>query len=115
MDWFSTWEPLSYSVPYMEIEHVDPPPDGGPLTAWLVFSVILLAGAVMWYRQRVVRHSFWCATVERDVEVRLGRGCVQSCTAFEDPTASACARRCLDRSFRVQWPPAVSVKHRRLA
>jgi hypothetical protein len=32
-----------------------------------------------------------------------------SCSAFEDPTAIACARRCLDRSFRVQWPPALPV------
>lgn len=109
MDWFSTWEALPYPVPYMEIERVDPPADGGLLTAWLVLAVILLAAAVMWYRQRLVRHSFWCATVGRDVEVRLGRGCVQSCSAFEDPMAIACARRCLDRSFRVQWPPAVPV------
>jgi hypothetical protein len=109
MDWFSTWEPLPHPVPYMEIERVDPPADGGLLTVWLVVAVILLAAAVMWYRQRVVRHSFWCATVERDVEVRLGRGCVESCSAFEDPTAIACARRCLDRGFRVLWAPAVPV------
>lgn len=106
MDWFSEWEPLPYNI---EIERVDPSADGGLLPAWLVVAVILLAAAVMWYRQRVVLHSFWCATVGRDVEVRLGRGCVQSCSAFEDPTAIACARRCLDRSFRVQWPPAVPV------
>jgi hypothetical protein len=110
MDWSSAWEPLPYPVPYMEIESVDPPADGGLLTVGLVVvAVILLAAAVMWYRQRVVRHSFWCATVGRDVEVRSGRGGVQSCSAFEDPTAIACARRCLDRSFRVQWPPAVPV------
>jgi len=64
---------------------------------------------VMWFRRRVVRHSFWCATAGRDVVVRLGRGCVQSCSAFEDPTAIACARRCRDRSFRVQWPPELPV------
>jgi hypothetical protein len=69
--------------------------------------VILLAAAVRAYRQRVARHSFWCATVGRGVEVRLEHGCVGSCTAFEDPMAIACARRCLDRSFRVQWPLAV--------
>jgi hypothetical protein len=104
MDWFSAWEPL----PYIEIERVDPPADGGLLTPWLVLAVILLA-AVMWYRTRVVRRSFWCATVGRDVEVRFRRGGVQSCSVFEDPTAIACARRCLDRSFRVQWPPAIPV------
>jgi hypothetical protein len=112
MDWFSTWEPLPYPVPYMEIEPVEPPLDGGLLTVWLVFAVILLAAAVMWYRQRVGRHTFWCALVGRDVEVRLGRGCVHSCSAFEEPTAIACARRCLDRTFRVQWPPTVPVLSR---
>lgn len=109
MDWFSTWEPAPYPVPYMDIERLDPPADGGLLTAWLVLAVIALAAAVMWFRRRVVRHSFWCATAGRDVVVRLGRGCVQSCSAFEDPTAIACARRCRDRSFRVQWPPALPV------
>jgi hypothetical protein len=29
---------------------------------------------------------------------------VLSCSAFEDPTAIACGRRCRERSFRVQWP-----------
>jgi hypothetical protein len=107
MDWFSTWEPLPYPVPYMELERVDAPAGGGFFTAWLAFAVILLAAAGMWYRPRFVRRSLWCATAGRDVEVRLGRGCVQSCSAFEDPRAIACARRCLDRSFRVQCPPAV--------
>jgi hypothetical protein len=109
MDWFSVWEPLPYPVPYMEIEPVDPPAAGGLFTTWPVLVLIALAAAVVWYRQHIVRHSFWCATFGRDVEVLLGRGCVQSCSAFEDPTAIACARRCLDRSFRMQWPPAVPV------
>ena len=103
MGWLGEWEPLLYIE---EIERVDPPADGGLLPAWLVVATILLVGAVLWYRQRVVTHSFRCATVGRDVEVRLRRGCVQSCSAFEDPTAIACARRCLDRSFRMHWPPA---------
>jgi hypothetical protein len=37
------------------------------------------------------------------------RGRALSCSAFEDPAAIACGRRCLDRSFRVQWPPALPV------
>jgi hypothetical protein len=109
MDWFSEWEPLPYLVSYEEIEGIDPPADGGPLAAWLVLAVIALAVTVMWYWPRVVRHSFWCTIVGRDVEVRLARGCVQSCSAFEDPTAIACARRCLDPSFRAQWPSPVPV------
>jgi len=69
--------------------------------------VIALVVTVMWFRRRVVHHSFWCATAGRDVDVRLGSGWVQSCSAFEDPTAIACARRCRDRGFRVKWPPAL--------
>jgi|SRR6185503_14867008 hypothetical protein len=107
MDWFSTWEPAPHPVPYTDIERLDPPADGGLLTAWLVLAVIALVVTVMWFRRRVVHHSFWCATAGRDVDVRLGSGWVQSCSAFEDPTAIACARRCRDRGFRVKWPPAL--------
>lgn len=111
MDWFGAWEPSPYPLTY---ELVDPPADDGMLSAWVVLAVIVLATVamatvVMWSRLRVVRHSFWCATAGRDVEVRVRRGCVQSCSVFEDPTAIACARRCQDRSFRVQWPPAIPV------
>jgi hypothetical protein len=105
MDWFSAWEP----VPYLEIERVEPPVDAGRFAAWLVVTAIVLAAIVMWYRQRVVRHAFWCATVGREVEVRRRLGCVLSCSAFENPAAIACGRRCLDRTFRVQWPPALPV------
>jgi hypothetical protein len=106
MDWFSVWEPLPHPVTPVEIDRVDQATDGGLLTASLVLAVILLAAAMIWYR-RSVRGSFWCAVAGREVEVRLRLGRVQSCSAFEDPTAIACGRRCLDRSFRVQWPPAV--------
>ena len=112
MDWFSAWEPLPYPVPDMEMDRVDLPADGGLFTVGLVLAAVLLTAAMMWYRQRVVRHSFWCAAVGRDVEARSRRGRVQACSAFEEPTAIACARRCLDRSFRVQWPPAIPVPAR---
>jgi hypothetical protein len=105
MDWFTAWEPVGY----VEIERVDSPMDSGMLTAWLILAVMALAGFIAWYRQRVVRRSFWCATAGRDVEVRFRRACVLSCSAFETPTAVACARRCLDRGFRAQWPPALPV------
>jgi hypothetical protein len=106
MDWFSAWEP----VPYIDIERVEPPVDAaGRFAAWLVVTAIVLAAMVMWYRQRVVRRSFWCATVEREIEVRRRLGCVLSCSAFENPTAIVCSRRCADRAFRVQWPPALPV------
>jgi hypothetical protein len=101
MDWFSGWEPM----PYLELDAVDPPSSAGALTAWFIVTVIVLTAAVAWSRQRVVRHSFWCATSGRDVEVRFRRGCIVTCSAFEDPTAIACTRGCRDRSFRTQWPP----------
>ena len=105
MDWLSEWEP----IPYTEGEQIDPALDAGRLTAWLILAVVALIVAALWYRQRVYRRAFWCATVGRDVEVRFRLERVLSCSAFEDPTAIACARRCLDRSFRVQWPLALPV------
>ena len=105
MDWFNMWDPVSY----IDIERVEPPVDAGRFVAWLVVAMIVLTAMVMWYRQRIVCDSFWCAAVGREVEVRRRLGCVLSCSAFENPTAVACSRRCLDRSFRVQWPPALQV------
>jgi hypothetical protein len=105
MDWFDAWEPVAY----IEIEPFDPAFDSGRVTAWLILAVIALTVGVICYRHRNVRRAFWCATVGRDVEVRFRHGCVLSCSAFEDRMAIACARRCLDRSFRVQWPPAIPV------
>jgi hypothetical protein len=105
MDWFSEWQPAAN----LEIERIDPTPYLGQLTAWLILIVVAAAVTALWYRQRSWRRSFWCASVGRDVEVRFRLGCAVSCSAFEDPTAIACARRCLDRSFRVQWPPALPV------
>src|SRR5262245_6805512 len=100
MDWLSEWEPGAY----MGIEPVDPSVDAGRLTAWLVLLIAAVAIAALWYRQRVFRHSFWCETAARDVAVRLRLGQVMSCSAFENPMAIACDRRCLDRSVRTQWP-----------
>lgn len=107
MDWFGAWEPVPF--PYIEVEPTEHAAEAGPLTVWLILAVIILAALVVWYRRRAFRHSFWCATVDRDVEVRLRSGCVLSCSAFEHPAAVACARRCTDRSFRVQWPSSVPV------
>ena len=96
MDWLSEWEP----GPYMGIEQVDSAADAGRLTAWLVLVIAAVVIAALWYRQRVFGHSFWCASAGRDVHVRLRLGRVLSCSAFEDPAAIACDRRCVDRSFR---------------
>lgn len=111
MDWFSEWQPM----PNLEIEPVDPTAYSGQLTASVVLIVVASVVAFLWYHQRSWRRSFWCATVERDVEVRFRLGCVVSCSAFEDPAAIDCTRRCRDRSFRVQWPPALHVARSREA
>ena len=103
MDWFGPWEP----VPYADFEAVAPSTDAARFVTWLIVAMILLMPIVIWYWHRVVRHSFWCAAVERDVEVRFRRGAALSCSAFEDGAAIACTRRCVDRTFRVQWPPAL--------
>ena len=105
MDWFSAWEP----VPYLDVERVDVTSGSSVLTAWLIVSVVVLAALVAWYRQRAVRHVFWCAGADRDVEVVMQHGCVLACSAFDDPGAIGCARRCVDASFRAQWPPALPV------
>ncbi|MBI4635771.1 MAG: hypothetical protein HY727_05425 [Candidatus Rokubacteria bacterium] len=74
-------------------------------------------------RRRGRRRHFWCALAQREVEVELERAglagfwdtvAVRSCTAFDPPSAVACARRCLDASFRRQWEPALPVLKRQL-
>ena len=105
MDWFSAWEPVTY----IDVEPVESSAGAAQLVAWLVVAAIVFTAMVFWYRQRVVRHSFWCAAAGREVEVRRRLGAVLSCSAFENPAAIACSRRCLDRAFRVQWPPALPV------
>src|SRR5262245_38820855 len=103
MDWFGVSDPISY----LEVERVDSPADIGMFVAWYIVATIVMIAAMAWYRQRVTRRSFWCATAGRVVDVRMQRGCLLSCSAFEDPTAIACGRHCLDRSFRMQWPSPV--------
>jgi len=111
MDWFSEWQPARN----MELEAVDPAVYSGQLTASVILIVVAAIVAILWYRRRSWRRSFWCATIERDVEVRFRFGCVMRCSAFEDPAEIDCARRCRDRSFRVQWPPALPVARSREA
>lgn len=104
-NWFNAWEPGGY----IDIERVDPAADGGMLIGSLVLAAFVVAGVVVSHRTRVVRRSFSCVTAGRDVEVRFRRSHVLSCSAFEEPAAIACARRCTDRAFRAQWSPALPV------
>jgi len=105
MDWLSEWDPL----PYMGIEPTDPGFDSGRLTAWLILALAAVIIGVLWHRQRISRHSFWCPTSRREVEVRVRLARVLTCSAFENPSAVACGRRCVDRGFRTQWPAALPV------
>jgi hypothetical protein len=72
--------------------------------------------------RRVRRRRFWCAFQRREVEVEFEDNgppglrqpvAVRRCSAFDPPTAVACARRCLDVGFRPQWQPALPVDTRR--
>lgn len=71
-------------------------------------------------REDVRSRRFFCLACRAEVEVELvERGlpglreavAIRRCTAFDPPTAVACARRCLDPTFRRLWapgePPAV--------
>lgn len=64
------------------------------------------------------RAAFWCALQGREVEVEfvtrgipvLSQPCgMRSCSAFDPATAILCHRRCLDATYRRQWPPALPV------
>lgn len=61
----------------------------------------------------------WCASLECEVSVTFEeRGlpgfrspvAVESCTAFDPPSAVTCQRRCVDAAFRRQWPWALPIK-----
>jgi hypothetical protein len=78
---------------------------------WLALApavMVVAVVALMLLRGRR-RRAFWCALVGREVVAEFRHGMVRSCTAFEDPTAVACARRCADATFRRQWPSALPV------
>jgi len=68
------------------------------------------------------RRHFWCSIKRREVQVEFETvprrlfGAritgVKSCTAFEEPTAVACDRACVDARFRSQWPDSLRVGDR---
>jgi hypothetical protein len=81
--------------------------------AGAIVLALVIAGLVSLARPGTAMRRFWCPVAERDVEVEFGtRGfgrlaMVKRCTAFEDPGAVACERRCLDARFRRQWEVAL--------
>ena len=76
--------------------------------------------SVLWRRHQAhgsVRRTFWCARLEREVEVDFARPgwlgepvSVLRCSAFEPPEAVTCARRCAQAAFRRQWSYALPVR-----
>ena len=92
--WFSAWIHTFLSIAVVPI-----------LLA--AFVVMLIAASEKHTRRR----RFWCALQGREVETVFrihgllpqARG-VLACSAFESPCAVACGRRCLDASYRRQWP-----------
>jgi hypothetical protein len=87
----------------------------------LLIAVLLIVPLVVTFSRALRKRTFWCAQKRRDVEVVMDeRGlpglraavAVESCTAFDPPTAVTCQRRCLDADFRRQWDTAVPVAWR---
>lgn len=97
---------------------------GGVSSAELVVRALTVAALaviplLIFLPRKVRRRRFWCALERREVEVQFeeagppGLGqpvAVESCSAFDPPTAVACARRCLDVAFRRQWEPAQALR-----
>ena len=86
-------------------------PESDPARAGVGCAIArLLSGAT-------ARRSFWCALTRREVEFQA-RGlpgvrrlvAVKGCSVFDPPEAVACARHCLDATFRRQWEPPLPVR-----
>jgi len=91
---------------------------------WVIVAFALaaaiLAAAGLAARAFVARRHFWCASAEREVEVRfLEAGlpgfrrpvAVRSCSMFDPPTEVTCRRDCLNRDVRVKLPMTPLFKH----
>ena len=82
------------------------------LFTWaLVAELILLTSLCVFLCESIRSRRFRCPLVGREVEVKFAEhglpgfrwGCtVQSCTAFDPPTAMTCSRACVDSQFRVR-------------
>ena len=89
------------------------------LVSIAIVVVLMLIGArTVLFGAARRRRAFRCRLAERDVEVEFTerrvfgfrtRVGVTRCSAFESPTAIACARRCVDSAFRRQWEFAIPV------
>jgi len=106
MDWLGVDFPVAiYSV--VELDSSAPQATIDWLALLPAALLVAIIAVAIVAARRAERWSFWCAIAGRDVVAEARGGCVQSCSAFEDPTAITCARRCADAAFRRQWPPAL--------
>ncbi|HEU5196786.1 MAG TPA: hypothetical protein VFW70_18745 [Methylomirabilota bacterium] len=88
-----------------------------PIVVIPLAVVIVLIVAVAATEPRIVRRRFWCALHRREADVRFAtRGltpaprAVLSCSVFEPCHAITCRRRCLDASYRHQWPSPLAAR-----
>ena len=87
------------------------------IVAQLVGIAVIAVAALIGVRRSIFgttrrRHAFPCAVAGREVEVELAErrfagvvshAAVIRCSAFDSPTAIACARHCVHGAFRRQW------------
>lgn len=79
--------------------------------------VVLLTAVVAVMAPRIMRRRFWCALHRREAEVHFAAPgllarprAVLSCSVFEPCHAITCRRRCLDASYRRQWPSPLAAR-----
>jgi hypothetical protein len=107
MDWWAVDVPPAYYEINVDATRAGAAVPTEWVAPWLAVVILAVAAGLVLSRRR--RRSFWCPLAEREVVVDFRWGHPRTCTAFEDPRAIACARRCTDSAFRNQWPPALPV------
>jgi hypothetical protein len=91
---------------------------------WVIVGFALAAAVVaavgLAARAFVARRHFWCASAEREVEVRFVEAglpgfrrpvAVRTCSMFDPPTEVTCRRDCLNRDVRVKLPMTPLFEH----
>lgn len=86
---------------------------GWGVLIWAGVAATLAALLLSIATQAVRRRCFWCARVQREVEVEFEEHgligfrravAVRSCSVFDPPTHVPCRRFCLDQDVRVRLP-----------
>jgi hypothetical protein len=86
---------------------------GWGLLIWAGVAATLAVLLLPIATEAVRRRRFWCARVQREVEVEFEEHgligfrramAVRSCSVFDPPTEVGCRRSCLDRDARALTP-----------